>query len=159
MLPTASWREWYHFRYQQGCALTGTAFEHHVTSLLELYHDDFFNPSPTGSLGDGGCDGLAESGTILYACYGSRATRDAERKLRDKMEADFTRALDSWDTFTIWRFVTNAPAGPECGAYLTSIQTAHGPDSERRLSLRLRNPDRLWNEVVSKLTPISHENS
>ncbi len=94
---------------------------------------------------------MAESGRISYACYGSRAVQGAERKLRNKMESDFTRALTSWPTFTPC-FVTNAPAGPEALTNLLSIQSAHGRESERPIEAQLWNPDRLWTEVVSQLT-------
>jgi hypothetical protein len=82
-----------------------------VADVLARFHRDFINPTPAGSLGDGGSDGLAESGSILYACYGSRAQHDAERKLAHKIQGDFARGLASWDTFVSWRFVTNACDG------------------------------------------------
>ena len=72
MLTTSNWRDWYHFRHQQGCLVSGAQFEDYVTRILGRFHDDFTNPSPAGALGDGGCDGLADAGTILYACYGRR---------------------------------------------------------------------------------------
>ena len=84
-----AWREWYRAQHDRRSSLQGTSFEDYVTSVLSRYHRDYFNPAPAGKLGDGGCDGFAEAGTILYACYGSRAQRDAERKLRDKMRGDF----------------------------------------------------------------------
>lgn len=151
VLLTSSWREWYHFRHQQECFKSGTAFEAYVTSALDRFHDDFVNPSPAGTMGDGGCDGLAESGTILYACYGQRPGRDAERELKNKLESDFARGLASWGTFTTWRFVTNAPAGTETIRSLTALQQAHGPEAHRPLTLRLWNPQRLWDKVVGRL--------
>lgn len=151
MLLTPSWREWYHFRHQQECFKSGSEFEAYVTSVLERFHDDFVNPSPAGTLGDGGCDGLAERGTILYACYGQRPRRNAERELEAKLRSDFARGLESWDTFTTWRFVTNAPAGPESLKALTTLQASHDGASDRPLSLRLWNSQRLWTEIVSTL--------
>jgi len=88
----AAWLDWYRAQHDRRCLQTGSSFEDYVTAVLSRLHDDFINPSPAGTLGDGGCDGLAEAGDIIYACYGSRAQRDAERKLRAKMERDFARA-------------------------------------------------------------------
>jgi len=84
MLLTPNWREWYHVRHQQACFASGTPFEDYVTRLLRRFHDDFTNPSPAGTLGDGGCDGLAGSGQVLYACYGQRPARNAERVSVDR---------------------------------------------------------------------------
>jgi hypothetical protein len=133
--------------------LTGSAYEDHVTDILARLHTDFINPTPAGSLGDGGSDGLAESGTILYACYGSRAQQDAERKLATKIRGDFGRGLASWDTFVFWRFVTNASPGPLATKVLTEIQQAHGPSTARPITAVLWGCDRVWAEAVSKLPP------
>ena len=91
MLMTSNWRDWYHLRHQQDCLVSGAQFEDYVTRILGRFHDDFTNPSPAGTLGDGGCDGLAEAGTILYACYGQRPARNAERELQKKLDSDFAR--------------------------------------------------------------------
>lgn len=152
MLLTPNWREWYHFRHQQSCFQSGTLFEQYVTDILSRFHDDFVNPAPAGSLGDGGCDGLAESGSVLYACYGQRPMRNAERELRDKLESDFARGVSSWGTFTKWRFVTNAPIGPETLKALTALQKDHGPDSARPLTIRAWQSEKLWSEVVCQLS-------
>ncbi len=151
MLLTSNWREWYRFRHQQHCLQSGTPYEQYVTEVLARFHDDFVNPAPTGTFGDGGCDGLADSGSILYACYGQRPGRNAERELKSKLEADFARGCESWTTFTTWRFVTNAPIGPLTLTSFTTLQKAHGPDSSRPLTMRIWVTDRLWTEVVSKL--------
>lgn len=98
MLQTPNWRDWYHFRHRQECFKSGTEFENYVSAVLSRFHDDFLNPAPAGSLGDGGCDGLADSGTTFYACYGQRPGRNAERELAAKIKADFTRGLTQWDT-------------------------------------------------------------
>lgn len=148
-----AWREWYRAQHDRRSSLQGTSFEDYVTSVLSRYHRDYFNPAPAGKLGDGGCDGFAEAGTILYACYGSRAQRDAERKLRDKMRGDFERALDQWHTYKVWRFVTNAAAGPVCGEFLIEVQQKYGPASDRPIECAIWRPDDLWAEVVSQLPP------
>lgn len=54
MLLTANWRDWYHFRHQQECFKSGSAFEDYVSAVLNRFHDDFVNPDPSGTLGDGG---------------------------------------------------------------------------------------------------------
>ncbi|WP_371566838.1 ABC-three component system protein [Streptomyces canus] len=148
MLLTPNWRDWYHFRHQQACFESGTAFEDYVSKVLEKFHDDFLNPAPSGSLGDGGCDGLAESGTIFYACYGQRPGRNAERELANKIQGDFARGLDQWDTFHTWKFVTNAPIGPESLKIISALQQAHGPTADRPLTIRAVRPERLWTDVV-----------
>lgn len=85
MLLTANWRDWYHFRHQQECFKSSSGFEDYVSLVLGRFHDDFVNPAPSGTLGDGGCDGLAESGALFYACYDQRPARSAERELAAKI--------------------------------------------------------------------------
>lgn len=151
MLLTPNWRDWYHFRHQQECHKSGTAFEDYVSAVLYKFHDDFINPNPTGTLGDGGCDGVADMGRRFYACYGQRPGRSAERELAKKIENDLTRALDQWSCFTTWTFVTNAPVGPESTKVFTALQRAHEPGTDRPITLRLWRPEKLWDEVVGTL--------
>ncbi|WP_448811715.1 ABC-three component system protein [Agromyces bauzanensis] len=139
-------------RHQQACFESGAQFEGYVTDVLTRHHDDYINPAPAGTLGDGGCDGLAESGTILYACYGQRPMRDAERELSKKLRSDFARGSTEWTAFTMWRFVTNAPVGPLTLRTHAELQQQHGPDSERPLTLRIWQTDKLWSDVVGKLS-------
>lgn len=148
MLVTPNWRDWYRFRHQQECFKSGSAFEDYVTRILGRFHEDFINPDPAGSLGDGGCDGLAESGSIFYACYGQRPGRKAERELAAKIASDFSRALDQWGAFSLWRFVTNAPVGPESTKVITNLQREHSPISERPITSRIIKSDNLWDDFV-----------
>lgn len=37
MLLTANWRDWYHFRHQQECFKSGTAFEDYVSLDLGVF--------------------------------------------------------------------------------------------------------------------------
>lgn len=150
----AAWRDWYRAQHDQACVLkTGTSFEDYVSSVLRFHHEDFINPSPAGSLGDGGSDGMAEAGSIMYACYGSRAKDDSERGLLAKMEGDFSRAHSTWPGFTTWRFVTNAKVGPLCAGYLIQLQLAHEKSQTRPIKPRLWAPDTLWSEAVRELSP------
>jgi hypothetical protein len=151
VLLTPNWLEWYHLRHHQECLSSGAPFEDHVTAVLRRHHVDFVNPSPAGSLGDGGCDGLAEAGTVLYAVYGQRPDRNAERETNQKFRSDFERGRDSWDTFTKWRFVTNAQIGPLTTASYAAFQQEHAAGADRPLDLRIWRPDDLWANVVSKL--------
>ncbi|WP_376978003.1 ABC-three component system protein [Arthrobacter sedimenti] len=151
MLLTPNWRDWYHFRHQQECFKSGTPFEDYVSKVLSLFHPDFVNPAPSGTLGDGGCDGLAEGGTIFYACYGQRPGRNAERELAAKISSDFTRGLSQWGSFHTWKFVTNAPIGPESLRTVTELQKDHGPASDRPLTVRVVNSEALWRQVVGTL--------
>lgn len=152
MLITANWRDWYRVRHKEACFQSGTQFEDYVASVLQRHHADYVNPHPTGTLGDGGCDGLAESGSLLYACYGQRPMRDAERELEKKLRSDFARGVAEWPSFDRWRFVTNAPYGPLTVRALTELQAENGPSSTRPILLQIWNSDRLWSDVVVKLS-------
>lgn len=152
VLLDSAWKEWYRSQHERQCRLTGTGFEDYVTDVLSRFHSDFFNPRPAGVLGDGGCDGLAESGSVVYACYGTRIA--GERALGVKMESDFTRAVGIWPDFTIWRFVTNANPGPIAAAFIVSKQKTHSPSSSRPISPVIWVESDLWSQVVRDL-PIS----
>ncbi len=150
-LLSANWRDWYRFRHREECFQSGIPYEVYVAKVLARFHDDFINPAPTGTLGDGGCDGIAEAGTIAYACYGQRPGRDAENELAKKIRKDFDRAHNQWATFCTWRFVTNAPVGPKASAVFVDLQQTHQAHPVRPLRIRVFDTDKLWTEVVSKL--------
>jgi hypothetical protein len=106
-----------------------------------------------GRRGDSGCDGIAENGSILYACYGSRATTGIGSKTKKKLLSDFNRALENWDTFTTWRFVTNAQFGTEPTKALLTLRREHWFGSERPLNIEIWiAPDDLWEKALTKLT-------
>lgn len=150
----SAWKPWYRAQHDRRCLAPGQAFEDYATAILSRLHSDYVNPDPMGTLGDGGCDGLAEGGTILYACYGQRAKTNVDQKTKDKLEADFARALASWSTFTTWRFVTNASFGPTPTASLLALRQQHGSASQRPLTLEVwKAPEGLWWKAVNKLTP------
>jgi hypothetical protein len=154
MMIDPAWKAWYRAKHDQLCRVSADAFESYVTQVLTRFHPDFVNPDPMGRLGDRGCDGLAEAGTILYACYGQRATTGIEDKVTAKLESDFTRGLANWISFTTWRFVTNSLFGTKATAKLTELRQQHNAGSVRPLTLDLwRAPDDLWSNVVNKLTP------
>jgi hypothetical protein len=151
LLLSPLWRDWYKNAHQLRSRAKGQEFEDYVTSVLRVLHDDFVNPTPTGTLGDGGCDGLAEAGDIVYACFGSSPQRNAEKVLKKKMEDDFGRAVAQWEVFTRWRFITNSPAGPECAHFISETQQKHLEGSERPIAVRLWTVDDFWTGVVSRL--------
>ena len=151
MLLTSNWLDWYHFRHQQECLKSGTPFEDYATDVLSRHHVDFVNPTPAGSLGDGGCDGLADGGRTFYACYGQRPDRNAERETNAKFRSDFERARDQWKSFNEWRFVTNAQIGPETSKSYVEFQQQHAPGTTRSLDLRIWRPKDLWDKAVSRL--------
>lgn len=151
-MPTAEWLDWYQFQNERACQRTGQAFEDHAARVLEFFHDDFTNPVPAGSRGDGGSDGLAEAGTICYACYGSRAIRDVDRKLKDKLESDFARAYDVYKSFKDWRFLTNVAMGTESLKALNALQAKHENDPTRPVALRHWSIEKFWFEVASRLS-------
>ncbi len=88
---------------------------------------------------------------MFYACYGQRPGRNAERELAQKIGADFARGLAQWSSFTTWKFVTNAPVGPESLKALTALQQDHGAQSDKPLTVRLVTTETLWTDVVGTL--------
>ena len=50
--------------------LLAKRLRHMLQSSLSRFHSDFVNPSPMGPYGDGGCDGLADSGAISMHAMG-----------------------------------------------------------------------------------------
>lgn len=149
----SAWKDWYRAKHNQECDSHGEAFESYVTKVLTRFHDDYINPEAMGSQGDGGCDGLADKGAVLYACYGQRATTGIDQKTKQKLESDFARALNNWPEFTEWRFITNAPFGPTPTKCLETLRNQHGPNSQRPLTLtRWTAPEDLWWKVVNKLS-------
>lgn len=149
----SAWKDWYHAQHRERFSASGDAFEKYVTALLARLHSDFLNPTPMGSHGDGGCDGLAENGSILYACYGQRATTGIDQKTKDKLESDFARAIACWDDFSTWRFVTNAPCGRLVTESILKLRKQHAPDTNRPITIEIWDVDKLWWEAANTLTP------
>ena len=150
-----AWRDWYKAKHRERFLTTsGDEFEKYVTGVLTLEYDDFINPTPMGQIGDGGCDGMACCGRLFFACYGQRAQANQDRKTTSKLDHDFKRAVESWNGFTQWQFVTNAAFGPGPAEKLVEFQREHEPGTTRPLTIRVINtPDRFWDEHVSKLAP------
>ena len=155
-----AWKSWYRGEHDQRCRKAGEDFEQYVTALLKRLHPDFINPDPMGRHGDGGCDGLAERGRILYACYGADPRRaiDTEERRKDdraarKLASDLKRALVQWPDFVTWRFVTNASVGPMTTKRLNDLRNEHGPASNRPLTLELWKENELWFKAANLLTP------
>lgn len=151
----SAWMQWYCAQHTERCLrFSGESFEKYVTSLLACYHRDFVNPDPMGSHGDEGCDGLAEGGTILYACYGARAKTKVDQKVSEKIVSDFTRGLSCWDSFFTWIFITNSNVGPKGTACFADLQREHGEDKVRPIKMELwRAPEDLWRKVGNRLSP------
>ena len=147
-----AWKDWYRAKHDQKCLASAEAYEDYVTAILRRLHPDFLNPTPIGRHGDGGCDGLAENGTILYACYGQRATTGLDQKTKDKLESDFARGTTNWDDFSTWRFVTNASLGPISTRSILALQKQHSPGTLRPITIDIWETDDLWWKGVSKLT-------
>jgi len=150
-----AWREWYKAKHREYyLTSSGDDFERYVTRVLELEYRDFINPTPMGRSGDGGCDGTACSGRLFFACYGQRAKTDQDAKTASKLDHDFNRALESWDDFEEWQFVTNASFGPAPTKMLNKFRREHESGSARSLEIRaIVTPERFWDEHVSKLAP------
>ncbi|WP_143517181.1 ABC-three component system protein [Pseudonocardia sp. MH-G8] len=151
LLPSANWKDWYHAKHSERSLKTGSEFEAYFEELMTSHYDDYVNPAPAGSLGDGGCDGARSMGKTIYACYGSRARDGGERALARKLNSDFIRALSEWPEMTTWTFVTNAPFGPEALRALHLIQQDHKVGQARPIRALTWSVQKLWNEVVSRL--------
>lgn len=150
-----AWMEWYKAKHRE-CYLTtsGDDFERYVTRVLGLEYRDFVNPSPMGRSGDGGCDGMSCSGRLFFACYGQSAKSNQDAKTTSKLKHDFNRALEAWDCFEEWQFVTNAFFGPGATGALVGFQREHEPGSIRPLGISvIATPEQFWDEHVSKLDP------
>ena len=132
----------------------GNAFEDYMESVLGVFHDDFVNPSPAGKLGDRKCDGLAESGKIFYACYGSRQQPGStEAAIVSKIKSDFGGAVEQWASFEEWRFVTNSRTGPDVAALIIELQAAYGTDADRPIRVRLwSRPTDVWNNLIVNMS-------
>lgn len=150
-----AWKDWYKAKHRERyLTASGDEFEKYVTRVFGLEYDDFVNPMPMGQIGDGGCDGIACSGRLLFACYGQRAQANQDSKTTAKLVHDFNRALDSWDDFREWQFVTNASFGPGPTKALIEFQREHEPGSSRPLTVRvIGTPEQFWDEHISKLPP------
>lgn len=150
-----AWKEWYKAKHRE-CYLTesGDGFERYITRVLDLEYRDFINPSPMGQSGDGGCDGMACSGRLFFACYGQRAKARQDAKTDAKLKHDFERALECWDDFEEWQFVTNASFGIASTKTLSGFQREHEQGSARPLTIRaIKTPEQFWDEHVSNLSP------
>lgn len=149
----SAWETWYRAKHRERYSFSsGEQFEQYVTKVFELEYPDFCNPDPAGRSGDGGCDGLANSGELFFACYGQRARTEQDVKTRNKLENDFDRALKCWGSFFTWTFITNAVFGPESSKKLIELQRSHGSDSSRPLTIRvIHSEEQFWREHVSVL--------
>ena len=149
----SAWKSWYRAKHDQRCLASGDAFENYATALLSRLHADYLNPSPMGKHGDGGCDGLADNGSILYACYGQRATTGVDQKTKEKLESDFARAMACWSDFSTWRFVTNALLGRLPTESVVTLRKQHAPGTQRPITIDIWQTEDLWWKVADRLTP------
>ena len=151
-MKDSAWKSWYHDRHISLCIQrTGNEFEAYVTSILKLFYGgEFINPDPSGSLGDGGCDGIAENGAVIYACYGTNAHIAGERNLVSKLESDFNRALQCWSQMSVWRFVTNARFGPLATEKLLELRKQHDGNLNKYIQLEVWKPEDLRRNIVSQ---------
>ncbi len=62
-MQDANWKDWFKAQHERRYASRAETFEQYADAVLTEFHDDFANPTPMGSLGDGGCDGIADSRT------------------------------------------------------------------------------------------------
>jgi hypothetical protein len=150
-IAAPSWLSWYHAQFCLAFATkTGNGFEDFIDRLLRAYHPDYINPTPKGTLGDGGCDGLTIDGKTFYAMFGYLPNR-GENKLAAKVRSDFVRAVSQWNSFENWNFVTNVGIGPEATKVIVELQANHPPDSERPIKLSPLDSQAFWEKIASKL--------
>ncbi|MGJ9406343.1 ABC-three component system protein [Nesterenkonia aurantiaca] len=150
-MQTSAYMPWYQAQFEREfLRRTGTEFENFATRVLATYHPGFLNPRPTGRLGDFGCDGLTYSGDISYACFGYLQGR-GERELVKKIHSDFQRAASKWPSFTTWRFVTNAGAGPLATQAVLDLRETHKSTATRPIRIELWTENEMWKECGSKL--------
>lgn len=153
MVLDSAWIQWYSLNnkvlYENSYA---EDFEKRVTSVLRLVFPDFVNPDPMGAHGDGGCDGCADCGRIIFACYGQNATSNPDHKMKEKLAHDFERALDCWPTMEQWIFITNGRFGMKPLQLLNEYQAKHLPNSERPIVLRvIKDSEQFWDEYLREL--------
>lgn len=153
VLLDSAWKQWYQDRHTTEFNMrSGEYFESYISKALKLRYSDYINPKPMGRFGDEGCDGLANGGNTLFACYGQRATSNQDNKTQAKIKHDYYRALQCWPEITEWIFVTNASVGPESVRLITDLQKAHAKDPKTRPDVRYIDCDRMWSEIVSQLS-------
>lgn len=153
-LPDSDWKQWYRLNHRDAYERrSGEEFEHYVTSVLEFRYRDFIDPDPMGQLGDGGCDGLADNGRILFACYGQRAQSNQDEKTKNKICHDFQRAIEQWPDFSEWVFITNAQIGPSSAKLVTELRRRYSLASDRPLNIFvIKTEGMFWDRFVSRLT-------
>jgi len=149
----AAWIEWYHAHHSERFAtLTGGEFENYVTAALRLKHGPtFINPQPKGTLGDYGCDGITGDGRTAYAAFGYLPNRASESTLVDKINSDFARALEKWDTFESWCFVTNVGVGPKAAQGFVAINRAHNVSASRPIEAYPIDVQLFWTDILKDL--------
>lgn len=150
MLDTA-WTDWYHNKHEgEFYSRSGESFEEYVSEVLKQVYPDFLNPDPAGSSGDRGCDGIAEEGKTVYACYGKSKKAKSSRDcyVAGKMEDDLKKAVKSWPEMRIWRFVTNAGIGPATAQKILELREKYSEsNSTRPVDIRVWGCDDLWNQL------------
>ena len=152
-----AWLDWYHSQHEKKWLCGGDEFEKYVSQVLNFAFDDFFNPEPVGSMGDGGCDGIADGGRLFFACYGQTGNTGLERKTLNKLKNDFTRAVQQWPNFEVFHFITNGLTGKEFGLYLIEQANCYdGKNGQRKIILKHADSQYVWN-IIRNLTQQERE--
>ena len=150
---TAFRRDWYLATFRRRFIESrGNEFEDLIASLCRIADPGFINPEPMGTHGDGGSDGLLDSGRTVHACYGSRAVSDMDRTMASKIKADFARARSCWPGMRIWRFVTNSPVGRHGSQAILDLRLEQEQAlPEQCVDIQLwQTPDDVWRFVAAR---------
>lgn len=92
--------------------VSGDAFQNFFSDMMEHRHpDDFVRVKASGPLGDKKCDGLIQSTTEIFQCYGAdnggAKKNSVNAALTTKMVADYKGACGHWAGMTAWYMVHN----------------------------------------------------
>src|SRR5829696_1201155 len=126
----------------------GNSFQKFFERVMTFHDKTFLPVKPAGPEGDWKCDGYSAASQTVFQCYApdELTSGKTSRKIRE----DFAGAEKAWGTkMRRWTFVWNADALPPQVVATLSELTSNAQD---RCTITQLGPERLWDEVVSKLS-------
>lgn len=125
----------------------GEAFQKFFERIMILHDKTFMPVKPVGPEGDWKCDGYSAASQTVFQCYAPHELTSG--KTSRKIREDFAGAERAWGAkMRQWAFVWNADAlPPQVVATLTELAS----NVQDRLIVIQFGPERLWDEIVSKL--------
>lgn len=109
---------------------------------------DFEEVRPDGKQGDWKCDGRQVSTGTIFQCYAPETP--TARKTIDKINADFTGAIEKWPDFMEkWVFVHNVAGGqpPSVVSHLDTLRKAH---QNILFEIWAENEIRIWHNMLDE---------